>query len=118
LLFDRQSGLRRRLRALSLLGGGFGWRLEEITGNVVNDALLANMATTRRVSIRTHWHLPSVKAAFPLRAKQLPLLLDCLYVSLEGGLLTPILRSTRLIAQYIELKQTVVNSQKAIVFLF
>jgi hypothetical protein len=82
LLFDGQSGLGRRLGLVALFGCRFGWRLEEITGDVVNDALLADMATARRVSIRTHRHLPSVKTAFPLLAERLPLYFDCLYVAI------------------------------------
>src|SRR3954453_3141053 len=117
LFLNRQAGVRHRLRALRLLGCRFGRWLEEIAGNVVNDALLADVATARRVSIRTHRHLPLIETAFPLLAESLPLYLECLYVSIESRLLLKISRFTCTFTKDIELQETIVDLYKTIVFI-
>ena len=53
--------------------GRFRRGLEEIAGDMVDDAFLADVATARRVSIRTHGNLPGSilqrRSAIPARAR-------------------------------------------------
>src|SRR5689334_1528559 len=64
LLLDQQSGVSGRTGALALLGCRFGRWLEQLTGDVVDHAFVANMATAYCVTISAHSTSPQWKPFF------------------------------------------------------